>query len=73
MTNLYQEKSVGGCMHVLMAIHSNGLYESHLAELLDFYGKEIFDKAETELYNSRMFEIVFGEEYKNNIKNIGGK
>lgn len=67
MSNLYQEKSVNGCMHVLMSVHGNGIYESQVAELLDFYGEEILNKAESELYNSRMFELVFGEEYKNKI------
>lgn len=72
MTNLYQEKSVNGCMHVLLSVHGNGLYESQVAELLDFYGEKILNEAETKLYNTRMFELVFGEEYKNKILNMGG-
>lgn len=54
-------KSVDACKHVLLAVHGEGIYDEQKEEMKMFYGSEIFDKAEEELYNSRLFQLVFGE------------
>lgn len=54
-------KSVDACKHVLLAVHGEGIYESQKEEMKEFYGEKIFNKAEEELYNSRLFKLVFGE------------
>lgn len=60
MNNLFREKSVEGCKHVLMSVHCNDIYEVSRDEMIDFYGIEMFRKAEEELYSSRAFAIIFG-------------
>lgn len=54
-------KSVEACKHVLLAVHGEGIYDEQKDEMVTFYGNEIFNKAEEELYNSRVFQLVFGE------------
>lgn len=54
-------KSVDACKHVLLAVHGEGIYETQREEMKEFYGEEIFNKAEKELYDSRLFQLVFGE------------
>lgn len=55
---LCDEFSVNGCMHVLLAVHCEGIYDEVRLEILSHYGEGIFNKAENELYNSRVFQII---------------
>lgn len=54
-------RSVDACKHVLLAVHGEGIYEDQKDEMKEFYGEEIFNKAEEELYNSRLFKLIFEE------------
>ena len=53
-------KSVDNCKHVLLAVWGENMYNSQRTELLNYYGPDIFNMAESELYSSRTFQIVFG-------------
>lgn len=53
-------KSVDACKHVLLAVWGEGIYESQKDEMISFYGEEIFNQAENDLYKSRLFKLVFG-------------
>lgn len=68
MSNLFREKSVEGCKHVLMSVHCNDIYNTSRDEMIEFYGNEIFAKAEEELYSSRAFAIIFGDEKVEEVK-----
>lgn len=68
MTNLFKERSVEGCKHVLMSVHCNEIYDMVKDEMVEFYGKDIFSKAEEELYASRAFEIIFGKDKIEEVK-----
>lgn len=54
------EKTVDQCMHVLLAVHCEGIYDTQKDELKEYYGCEIFEEAESTLYNSRTFQLIFG-------------
>lgn len=68
MNNLFREKSVEGCKHVLMSVHCNDIYEASKDEMIKFYGMDMFKKAEEELYSSRAFAIIFGDNKVEEVK-----
>ena len=54
-------RSVDACKHVLLAVHGEGIYEEQKNDMVEYYGEEIFKQAEDELYNSRIFKLIFEE------------
>ena len=54
-------RSVDAGKHVLLAVHGEGIYEEQKNDMVEYYGEEIFKQAEDELYNSRLFKLIFEE------------
>ena len=54
-------RSVDACKHVLLVVHGEGIYEEQKNDMVEYYGEEIFKQAEDELYNSRLFKLIFEE------------
>ena len=54
-------RSVDACKHVLLTVHGEGIYEEQKNDMVEYYGEEIFKQAEDELYNSRLFKLIFEE------------
>lgn len=56
-------KSISEAMHLLMAVHMQGeeFYLSQIEGIIKYYGHDVISQAETNLYNTRAFQICIAD------------
>lgn len=54
------DEEVSKVMHLLLAVHMQGIefYESQIDDIINYYGKDIVEIAEKNLYSTRAFQIL---------------
>lgn len=54
-----KKELIDDCKHILLSVYLNDIYEEQKESLINYYGEDVFKRADKEIRDSRAFYLLY--------------